>query len=267
MISFKGYLLIPGRLAEARNFLLSNIQLLNKPYILEKHINFQYNPILFYMEALQEYVKFDYENGYSIFNEKIIVSSKGQNSISYSFADMIQKIIQNLGETFVEAFLNCGAGKKPAAPFSLVETNLPNFNREGINSENVGLLRSCLRFLQDSYKKRVYPYHKIEISKAGKGISYKKWGKLIDTNFEKLFWIPNQPQDWIQYNINPLLIKKLGIYKDGFSIYGKDSIDYQFTPNYLIAMAVSPEIFEPEHARIALAMIDKHLLVFDNINF
>lgn len=61
------------------------------------------------------------------------------------------------------------------------------------------------------------------------------------------------------FDIDSKLVHKRGIYKDTY----RSSIsyaDYQLRPNQCIAMAVAPDLFPVEHARIALRMIESYLL-------
>jgi glycogen debranching enzyme len=58
-----------------------------------------------------------------------------------------------------------------------------------------------------------------------------------------------------------LQIQRREIYKDTYKSSSGYS-DYQFRPNFCIAMAVAPEMFNPTHARIALKKAETILLVF-----
>lgn len=75
-----------------------------------------------------------------------------------------------------------------------------------------------------------------------------------------MFWIPFESQDWNEYKINPKLVGKSGIYKDVVNCSNVQS-EYQFRPNFVIAMAVAPEIFDPMHAMHALNMVETYLIV------
>ena len=56
------------------------------------------------------------------------------------------------------------------------------------------------------------------------------------------------------------MVNRRGIYKD---VYGTPSdrewSDYQFRSNFPIAMVVAPELFDPQHALIALKLADQAL--------
>lgn len=57
----------------------------------------------------------------------------------------------------------------------------------------------------------------------------------------------------MNYDINSALVARRGIYKD---VYGtpkdREYSDYQLRPNFPVAMAVAPELFDPIHAMEAL---------------
>ena len=56
------------------------------------------------------------------------------------------------------------------------------------------------------------------------------------------------------------MVNRRGIYKDVYGTPGdREWSDYQFRPNFPIAMTVAPELFEPEHALGALQLADKVL--------
>jgi glycogen debranching enzyme len=62
------------------------------------------------------------------------------------------------------------------------------------------------------------------------------------------------------YAVNSTLVNRRGIYKDVFgSGAGREWSDYQFRPNFPIAMTVAPELFDPEHALGALKLADEVL--------
>ena len=68
------------------------------------------------------------------------------------------------------------------------------------------------------------------------------------------------PADDAKYNVNPSVINRRGIYKDVYgSGLGREWSDYQFRPNFPIAMTVAPELFDPNHALGALKLADQIL--------
>lgn len=86
-------------------------------------------------------------------------------------------------------------------------------------------------------------------------------GKRVTNFYNKTFiLLYTDPSLDDQYRINSQLANRRGIYKD---VYGSSSdrewADYQFRPNFPIAMAVAPELFEEIHALGALKIADKLL--------
>jgi len=108
-------------------------------------------------------------------------------------------------------------------------------------------------------------------------VTYGQWNNLIQESFEKSYYVPlgesipgpgfiyplikcPDPSEDKEYEINPGLVNRRGIYKDVFgSGAGREWSDYQFRPNFPIAMAVAPELFDPEHALSALKLADTAL--------
>jgi glycogen debranching enzyme len=107
-------------------------------------------------------------------------------------------------------------------------------------------------------------------------VTYKEWSDLIQTSFERLYYVPSgapdikfctyikliftDPADDHKYVINAGIVNRRGIYKD---VLGSGSdhewADYQLRPNFPIAMTVAPELFDPEHALGALKIADEVL--------
>lgn len=114
-------------------------------------------------------------------------------------------------------------------------------------------------------------------------MSYKEWNQLIQENFERLFYVSDDPADPNEQH--PELVHKKCIYKDS---YGASSpwCDYQLRPNFTIAMVVvspiacnkvilsvleavllyatlfhqAPELFTVQRAWKALEIVEKKLL-------
>lgn len=66
-------------------------------------------------------------------------------------------------------------------------------------------------------------------------MSYEEWNHKIQDNFEKMFYVPLDPEE--KQENHPELVHKRGIYKD---TYGASFpwCDYQLRPNFTIAMVV-----------------------------
>jgi glycogen debranching enzyme len=108
-------------------------------------------------------------------------------------------------------------------------------------------------------------------------VTYREWNNLIQASFEKSYYVPLgesdsspglvyplirclDPSEDKEYEINRALINRRGIYKDVFgSGVGREWSDYQFRPNFPVAMTVAPELFDPAHALGALKLADEVL--------
>lgn len=138
-----------------------------------------------------------------------------------------------------------GTKGKPASP------------RDGSAVELVGLSKAVVNWLDEMYSKgRFYPYDGVEClydNTITLKWTWKRWASIIQSNFEKYFYIPLDGKD-----PNPKLINRKGIYKDtvGASLTWQD---YQLRPNFLIAMVVAPELFDTNHAKYALKLAKENL--------
>jgi glycogen debranching enzyme len=109
-------------------------------------------------------------------------------------------------------------------------------------------------------------------------VTYAEWDDLLQTSFEKCYYIPLgihsrmsyihpetdndflDPTKDAKYNVDPKIVNRRGIYKDVFgSGPGREWSDYQFRSNFPIAMVVAPELFNDTHALGALQLADKVL--------
>lgn len=134
---------------------------------------------------------------------------------------------------------------------------VPGTPRDGAAVEITGLLYSTLTWVAALHKAGTWSFSGVQTS-SGKKTSYSAWSSLIEQNFERCYYIPLDPEDDSNYDVNPAIINRRGIYKDLYRS-GKEYEDYQLRPNYPIAMTVAPQLFDAEHALSALAITDKVL--------
>lgn len=140
-----------------------------------------------------------------------------------------------------------GTKGKPASP------------RDGSAIELVALCKSSISWLHHLFHHGQYPYEGVERTHKSGTVTkwtFKQWAEKIQNNFEKLFWVNEEPT---RGELRPDLINKRGIYKD---CYGSSNeyTDFQLRCNYPVAMVIAPELFNPKHAWIALNQAEKYLL-------
>ncbi|RLU17593.1 hypothetical protein DMN91_009829 [Ooceraea biroi] len=133
----------------------------------------------------------------------------------------------------------------------------PATPRDGSAVEIVGLSKCILNFLAELSRQNLFPYS--DVRRVGRdGVvtnwTYVQWADKIQANFEKHFYVNETPT-----SEESELIHRRGIYKD---TYGAQQVwaDYRLRPNFVIAMVVAPELFNPYHAWTALKMAEKILL-------
>ncbi|KAL5379066.1 hypothetical protein DPSP01_008701 [Paraphaeosphaeria sporulosa] len=136
---------------------------------------------------------------------------------------------------------------------------VPGTPRDGAPVEIIGLLYSCLNWVANLHDQGKYKYEGVTLEGGKKAISFRAWADKIKANFERTFYIPRTHEEDANYDVNPKIINRRGIYKDTYR-GGKEYEDYQLRPNFSIAMTVAPELFDPDHALYALEVADKNLL-------
>jgi glycogen debranching enzyme len=134
---------------------------------------------------------------------------------------------------------------------------VPGTPRDGAAVEITGLLYSCLKWIASLHAQGQYAYSGVD-TENGK-VSFKDWANKIKDNFEKCYWIPVDPEDDLEDDVDPKIINRRGIYKDLYRS-GKPYEDYQLRPNFPIAMTVAPDLFTPDRALHALKVADEALL-------
>ncbi|RDL40032.1 putative Glycogen debranching enzyme [Venustampulla echinocandica] len=136
---------------------------------------------------------------------------------------------------------------------------VPGTPRDGAAIEITGLHYSTLVWLAKLHKEGKYKYAGVSTSDPNREvITFGDWSALIKHNFERCYYIPVDSDDDDSYDVNPKIINRRGVYKDLYKS-GKEYEDYQLRPNFTIAMAVAPDIFNDTHALHALTVADKVL--------
>jgi glycogen debranching enzyme len=135
---------------------------------------------------------------------------------------------------------------------------VPGTPRDGAAIEITGLVYSALAWVSKLNASNQYPHSGVDIG-DGKSITFKEWSEKIKANFERCYYVPVDPKDDGQYDVDAKVVNRRGIYKDLYKS-GKPFEDYQLRGNYPIAMSVAPELFTPEKALLALSIGDSAIL-------
>lgn len=126
---------------------------------------------------------------------------------------------------------------------------LPSSPRDGSAVELIGLAYSVVHWLQQIDDVKVWPYE--GVTDGSTFWSWADWSRRIADNFERCFWVDEASQ-------HPLTNRR-NIYKDSCGA-SEEWQDFQLRPNFVIAMAVGPQLFDAAHARLALALVQQSLL-------
>ncbi|XP_043554828.1 glycogen debranching enzyme-like isoform X1 [Chiloscyllium plagiosum] len=167
---------------------------------------------------------------------------------------------QETGFVFGGQRYNCGTWMDKMGESEIAQNKgIPATPRDGSAVEIVGLSKSTVRWLMELNKKSLFPYNGVKAYKDGKEIfiTYEEWNEKIMENFEKNFYVSEDPDD--PNEMFPNLVHKRHIYKDSFGA-SSPWCDYQLRPNFPIAMVVAPELFSPEKAWKALTVVEEKLL-------
>ncbi|KAL4866071.1 hypothetical protein BDV12DRAFT_173429 [Aspergillus spectabilis] len=154
---------------------------------------------------------------------------------------------------------NCGTWQdKMGESEKAGSKGVPGTPRDGAAIEITGLVYSALTWVTSLNEQGLYPYDKVDIG-DGKSITFKDWAAKIISNFERCYYIPVDPKEDDQYDVDSGIVNRRGIYKDLYRS-GKPYEDYQLRSNFPIAMVVAPELFTPSKALATLALADSVLV-------
>jgi len=140
-------------------------------------------------------------------------------------------IDENTGILYGGNKFNCGTWMDKMGESSKSGNfGIPATPRDGAAIEIIGLLKSTVRWLSEINEMGLFNYGGVQ-TKSGKNLSYKEWNAKLQDNFEKHFWIPEDPSHDNEILSNhKSLIHRRGIYRDivGSSI---EWSDFQLRPN------------------------------------
>ncbi|GAA6000015.1 bifunctional 4-alpha-glucanotransferase/amylo-alpha-1,6-glucosidase [Rhodotorula paludigena] len=159
---------------------------------------------------------------------------------------------------------NCGTWQdKMGESAKAGNKGLPGTPRDGAPVEITGLLKSALRWVDQLSQQGKFPHKGVKATVNGQErlVTYKEWNDLIQQSFERLYYVPADPAHDANYDIDPSLVQRRGIYKD---VHGtpapRSRADYQLRGNFPIAMSVAPELFTPKFALDALAIAEANII-------
>lgn len=295
-ISLRGLLLVTGRFDEARYIIIGFAETLRHgliPNLLDKASNARYNcrdAVWWWLKCIKDFTEMA-PNGANILKEPVKrifptddSPAKLLDGPEQPLYDVIQEAITRHFEGLVYQERNAGPAidahmteqgftveigvdKTNGLVFGGNEWNCgtwmdkmgssqkagtkgkPSSPRDGSAVELVGLSKCILTWLAKLNKSGKYPYESV----TGAGLTWKwdQWADLIQQNFEKFFWVDPASTD--------NLVNRREIYKDSYNATHRWQ-DFQFRPNFLIAMVVAPELFSPSRALRALELTEEILL-------
>lgn len=135
----------------------------------------------------------------------------------------------------------------------------PATPRDGSAVELVALAHSVAVWLAAQHRAGRYPHPGLVRRHRDGSLtswSWAQWAERIHAHFERHFWVPAAPG---ASDARPDLVHRRAIYKD---VHGASRpwADYQLRCNFVVAMAVAPDLFDPKHAWLALDSVQRLLL-------
>ncbi|KAJ5963929.1 Glycogen debranching enzyme metazoa [Penicillium vulpinum] len=154
---------------------------------------------------------------------------------------------------------NCGTWQdKMGESAKAGNKGFPGTPRDGAAIEITGLAYSALVWVARLHESKAYPHEGVDIG-DGKKITFAEWASKIKGNFERCYFVPLDPSEDSQYDVDAKIVNRRGIYKDLYKS-GKPYEDYQLRANFPIAMSVAPELFTPSKALVALSIADSAIV-------
>ena len=149
--------------------------------------------------------------------------------------------------------LNCGTWMdKMGSSARAGNRGVPATPRDGAAVEIVALQHTVLARLARLHAAGVYPHAGVGLADH-RLLTFAAWADAIAHSFHRCFYVPLHAADDAAFDIDRALVNRRGIYKDTYRSSGGWT-DYQLRPNFLVAMAVAPQLFAPHAAEAAAAV-------------
>ena len=141
-----------------------------------------------------------------------------------------------------------------ATPHSHADTWHPQLLRDGAPIEVTALVYSAVVFLGQLYEQGLILTAGVQLN-DGATLTYADWASRIKACFEVLYWWPVED---IASLIDPLVKQPSGFYKDtvGAADFETEAV---LRPSQCLAMAIAPDLFDPDHACTALQTVEQLL--------
>lgn len=294
-ISLRGLLLVTGRYADARNIILGFGSCLRHgliPNLLDKGLNARYNcrdAVWWWLQSIKDYCSI-VENGHLILSlpvRRLYPEDDSEAKVAEVIEQPLHQVMQEAllkhfrGIDFMErnwglkidehmteegfhvvagvsretGFIfggnewNCGTWMdKMGSSAKAGNRGRPSSPRDGSAVELIGLSYSVISWIASIHAQKLWPYE--GVSDGELLWAWKDWSDRIKQHFEPNFWV--DPED------RQKLVNKKSIYKDSVGATNEWQ-DYQLRPNFVISMAVAPDLFNPDHARAALDVVESLL--------
>jgi glycogen debranching enzyme len=168
------------------------------------------------------------------------------------------RVDKETGFVFGGSQSNCGTWQdKMGESEKAGNKGVPGTPRDGASIEITGLVYSALTWVSRLHEAGLHRQQGVDT--GGMVLTFKEWADRIQRNFERCYYIPADPKEDDQHDLDPGIVNRRGIYKDLYKS-GKPFEDYQLRANFPVAMAVAPDLFTPSKALSALAVADSALL-------
>ena len=165
------------------------------------------------------------------------------------------KVDWDTGLVFGGNQFNCGTWMdKMGESEKAGSKGVPGTPRDGAAIEITGLVFSTLNWVAQLHSEGKYNVSGVGIARD-RSISFSGWATRIQQNFERCYYVPINSTEDAEYDVNPAVVNRRGIYKDLYKS-GKEYEDYQLRANFPIAMTVAPQLFTPAKALHALEVAD-----------
>uniref|UniRef100_A0A5S6R4Q9 Glycogen debranching enzyme n=1 Tax=Trichuris muris TaxID=70415 RepID=A0A5S6R4Q9_TRIMR len=157
---------------------------------------------------------------------------------------------------------NCGTWMdKMGSSDKAGNRGVPGSPRDGSAVELVGISFAVISWLDTMYLQKKYPFEGVKRTEGDREIFWEwmTWKVKIAEAFERHYWIPLDEKEPLPAVTDPKLVNVRGIYKDTYKAE-QPWEDYRLRPNFLVAVTLAPELFNLDHAEIAIEQAKKELL-------